>query len=131
MKHILLALIAALAVACSAKQAATAAPAQTEAAYLAGGCFWCVEHDMAKIPGVVDVVSGYAGGTVPNPTYQSHEGYREAVKVVFDPAKVSYRQLVDRFWPLIDPTVNLAAEPESLWPARWIVRDRNPITPSP
>ena len=104
MKHILLALIAALAVACSAKQAATAAPAQTEAAYFAGGCFWCVEHDMAKIPGVVDVVSGYAGGTVPNPTYQSHEGYREAVKVVFDPAKVSYRQLVDRFWPLIDPT---------------------------
>jgi peptide-methionine (S)-S-oxide reductase len=104
MKPLLLTIVAALFVACSPKGAATAAPAQAETAYFAGGCFWCVEHDMSKIPGVVDVVSGYAGGAIPNPTYESHEGYREAVKVVFDPAKVSYRQLVDRFWPLIDPT---------------------------
>jgi len=82
---------------------ANAAP-RLETAWFAGGCFWCVEHDMAKIPGVVDVVSGYAGGTLRNPTYENHEGHIEAVKVTFDPAKISYRQLVDRFWPLIDPT---------------------------
>jgi len=104
MKHILLTIAAALVVACSPKGAANAAAAHTEVSYFAGGCFWCVEHDMAKIPGVVDVVSGYAGGVTPNPDYQNHEGYREAVKVVFDPAKISYRQLVDRFWPTIDPT---------------------------
>ncbi|MGE5565734.1 MAG: peptide-methionine (S)-S-oxide reductase MsrA [Parcubacteria group bacterium] len=104
MKHLLLAITATLLLACSPKTAAHAAPARTETAYFAGGCFWCVEHDMAKIPGVIDVVSGYAGGTIPNPTYENHDGYREAVKVVFDPAKLSYRQLVDRFWPTIDPT---------------------------
>jgi len=106
MKHLFLAIAATLLLACSPKTGAQAAPKQTETAYFAGGCFWCVEHDMAKIPGVVDVISGYAGGEQPNPTYENHEGYREAVKVVFDPAKVSYRQLVDRFWPLIDPTDN-------------------------
>jgi peptide-methionine (S)-S-oxide reductase len=104
MKHLLLALAATVLLACSPKGAANAAPAHTEVGYFAGGCFWCVEHDMSKIPGVVDVVSGYAGGVMPNPTYDNHEGYREAVKVVFDPTKTSYRQLVDRFWPLIDPT---------------------------
>lgn len=104
MKHILLTIAAALIVACSPRGGANAAAAHTEVGYFAGGCFWCVEHDMSKIPGVVDVVSGYAGGTIPNPTYDNHEGYREAVKVVFDPAKISYRQLVDRFWPTIDPT---------------------------
>lgn len=106
MKPILIALIAALAVACSPQHGANAAAKQTDTAYFAGGCFWCVEHDMGKIPGVVDVVSGYAGGEIANPTYENHEGYREAVKVVFDPTKVSYRQLVDRFWPLVDPTDN-------------------------
>ncbi|HYG27247.1 MAG TPA: peptide-methionine (S)-S-oxide reductase MsrA [Caulobacteraceae bacterium] len=83
---------------------AHAAPKQTETAYLAGGCFWCVEADMAKIPGVIDVVSGYAGGDLKNPTYENHQGHIEAVKVVFDPKKISYRQLLDRFWPTIDPT---------------------------
>jgi len=104
MRPLLIALIAALAVACSPKGAANAAPKQTEVGYFAGGCFWCVEHDLAKIPGVIDVVSGYAGGENAKPSYENHEGYREAVKVVFDPAKISYRQLVDRFWPTIDPT---------------------------
>ena len=83
---------------------AHAAPKQTETAYFAGGCFWCVESDMAHIPGVIDVVSGYAGGDVKNPTYENHGTHLEAVRVVFDPSKISYRQLVDRFWPLIDPT---------------------------
>lgn len=83
---------------------AFAAPKATETAYFAGGCFWCAEHDMAAIPGVINVVSGYAGGDQKHPTYENHDGHLEAVKVVFDPAKISYRQLVDRFWPLIDPT---------------------------
>lgn len=96
-------LLTAFVLACSPQKAAKAAD-QTETAYFAGGCFWCVEHDMASIPGVIDVVSGYAGGDLKNPTYENHTGHLEAVKVVFDPAKISYRQLVDRFWPLIDPT---------------------------
>lgn len=82
---------------------AQAAP-KLETAWFAGGCFWCLEKDMEKIPGVVDAVSGYAGGDLKNPTYENHEGHREAVKVTFDPAKISYRQLVDRFWPLVDVT---------------------------
>lgn len=80
-----------------------AAP-KLETAWFAGGCFWCLEKDMEKIPGVVDAVSGYAGGDLKNPTYENHEGHREAVKVTYDPAKISYRQLVDRFWPLVDVT---------------------------
>ena len=104
MKHLLLAITATLLLACTPKGGASAAPANTETAYFAGGCFWCVEADMAKVPGVVDVVSGYAGGELKNPTYENHEGHIEAVKVVFDPARVSYRQLIDRFWPTIDPT---------------------------
>lgn len=82
---------------------AQAAP-KLETAWFAGGCFWCLEQDMAKIPGVVDAVSGYAGGDLKNPTYENHEGHREAVKVTYDPARISYRQLVDRFWLTIDPT---------------------------
>jgi peptide-methionine (S)-S-oxide reductase len=82
---------------------AQAAP-KLETAWFAGGCFWCLEKDMEKIPGVVDAVSGYAGGDLKNPTYENHEGHREAVRVTYDPAKISYRQLVDRFWPLVDVT---------------------------
>ena len=102
-RTILLTLFAVLMAACFPNRSA-AAPKQTETAYFAGGCFWCAEHDMAEIPGVLNVVSGYAGGDLKNPTYENHTGHIEAVKVVFDPAKISYRQLVDRFWPLIDPT---------------------------
>lgn len=78
-----------------------------EVAVFAGGCFWSVESNMEHIPGVVSAVSGYAGGTSPNPTYEAVEagnGYVEAVQVTFDPARISYRQLVDRFWRTIDPT---------------------------
>ncbi len=72
----------------------------------AGGCFWCMEHDMGAIPGVIEVMSGYTGGRNANPTYQNHPGHYEAVRVRFDPAVISYRQLVDRYWLYTDPTDN-------------------------
>ncbi len=74
----------------------------------AGGCFWCTETDFEKTIGVVDAVSGYAGGNVDNPTYHQvsagETGHREAVQVYYDPAKVSYEQLLEVFWRHIDPT---------------------------
>lgn len=77
-------------------------------AVFAGGCFWCVEADFDKVDGVVSTVSGYTGGTVVNPTYKqvSHEktGHYEAVKVTYDPDKVSYDALVDYYFHHIDPT---------------------------
>jgi peptide-methionine (S)-S-oxide reductase len=80
----------------------------TAKATFAGGCFWCVEADFDKVPGVVSTTSGYIGGTVANPTYQqvsnSKTGHAEAVEIVFDPAKVSYESLVEKFWRTIDPT---------------------------
>lgn len=79
-----------------------------ETAIFAGGCFWCVESDFDKIPGVIETVSGFTGGHKVNPTYEEVSaggtGHAEAVQVVFDPAKVSYQELVDRFWRTIDPT---------------------------
>ena len=77
-------------------------------AVFAGGCFWCVEADFDKVDGVVSTVSGYTGGTVAKPTYKqvSHEktGHYEAVKVTYDPDKVSYADLVDYYFHHIDPT---------------------------
>ena len=75
-------------------------------ATFAGGCFWCVESDFEKVPGVVEVISGYIGGRGENPTYEDYagKGYIEAVQVRYDPAKVSYQQLLDYFWRHIDPT---------------------------
>jgi peptide-methionine (S)-S-oxide reductase len=85
-----------------------AAQAATETAIFAGGCFWCVEADFDKVPGVISTTSGYTGGTVANPTYEQvsskHTGHAEAVQIVFDPAKVSYEKLLDYFWHTIDPT---------------------------
>lgn len=78
-----------------------------EVAVFAGGCFWSTEANFEHMPGVVSAVSGYAGGTRPNPTYEQVEagnGYVEAVQVSFDPSRITYRQLVDRFWRTIDPT---------------------------
>ena len=77
--------------------------AEAKTAIFAGGCFWCVEEAFDKVDGVSETVSGYAGGTKPNPTYGSHEGHQEAVKVTYDPAKVSYAVLLDHFWRNIDP----------------------------
>ena len=91
------------------KAATQATPAVTAKASFAGGCFWCVESDFDKIPGVISTTSGYTGGRVVKPTYEqvsSHNtGHAEAVEVVYDPAKVSYERLVAYFWHTIDPTV--------------------------
>ena len=101
-----------LALALLAAPAAAQAPAalsQTATAIFAGGCFWCVEADFDKLPGVIDTESGYTGGMVANPTYElvSAEvtGHAEAVRVTYDPAHVSYEKLLDHFWRHIDPTV--------------------------
>lgn len=89
--------------------AGTAMPATNyETAVFAGGCFWCVESDFDKVPGVVETISGYTAGHTLNPTYEEVSaggtGHTEAVQVVYDPAKVSYKALTDGFWHTIDPT---------------------------
>ena len=82
---------------------------KTDKAIFAAGCFWCTEEAFEKVPGVVSAVSGYTGGTVKNPSYEQvssgRTGHAEAVEVTFDPAKVSYEQLLDVFWVNHDPTV--------------------------
>jgi peptide-methionine (S)-S-oxide reductase len=91
------------------KPNASAAPTQTATAIFAGGCFWCVEADFEKLPGVVAAESGYTGGKTVNPTYEQtntgNTGHTEAVRITYDPAKVSYSALLDHFWKNIDPTV--------------------------
>src|SRR6476469_3750794 len=89
------------AVAASALFLADAGPvaaAALKTAVFAGGCFWSAQHDIEHTPGVVDVVVGYSGGSLPQPTYENHEGHLEAIRVTYDPAKISYRQLVDAFF---------------------------------
>lgn len=75
-------------------------------ATFAGGCFWCVEADFGKVPGVVKVISGYTGGHQENPTYEDYarKGHVEAVQVFYDSQKVSYKELLDHFWRNVDPT---------------------------
>lgn len=77
-------------------------------AIFAGGCFWCMEHPFDKLEGVVDTIVGYTGGHVENPTYEEVSsgttGHLEAVKVVYDPGKISYRELLQVFWRNINPT---------------------------
>ena len=80
-----------------------AVAADTKTAIFAGGCFWCMEAAFDEVNGVTDTTSGYAGGTKPNPTYGDHEGYQEAVRVTYDPAKVTYAKLLDQYWHNIDP----------------------------
>ncbi|HEX6720650.1 MAG TPA: peptide-methionine (S)-S-oxide reductase MsrA [Burkholderiaceae bacterium] len=102
--------LASLAVAGALALAAAAAAAQgpTAKATFAGGCFWCVEADFDKVPGVLSTTSGYTGGKLANPTYEQVAakltGHAEAVEIVFDPNKVSYEKLVEHFWRTIDPT---------------------------
>lgn len=83
-------------------------PAVTGRAIFAGGCFWCMESPFEKIPGVIEVVSGYTGGEKLNPSYQEVSaggtGHTEAVEVLFDPEQVSYEQLLEVFWMQINPT---------------------------
>ena len=78
--------------------------ARADTAVFAGGCFWCMESDFEKVPGVTDVVSGFTGGTIKDPTYYgNHTGHYESVLVTYDPAQVSYRDLLDYYWVHIDP----------------------------
>jgi peptide-methionine (S)-S-oxide reductase len=83
-------------------------PPTGEIATLAGGCFWCLEAVYDELRGVVDVTSGYAGGHVPNPSYQQvcggDTGHAEVVRIVFDPGKISYREILEVFFTIHDPT---------------------------
>jgi peptide-methionine (S)-S-oxide reductase len=113
-RFLLTALLTILFVPVAAEAAAAAAPAAPAArrvakATFAGGCFWCMEQPFDELPGVVSVTSGYTGGQKKNPSYEEVSaggtGHAEAVQIVYDPAKVSYQKLLDRFWHNIDPTV--------------------------
>ena len=90
------------------KPSASADSGSTKTAVFAGGCFWCTEADFEKVEGVVDAVSGYTGGSVENPTYKQVSagttGHVEAVKVIYDPSRVNYEQLLWVFWRTMDPT---------------------------
>ena len=78
--------------------------ASTEKAILAGGCFWGMQDLIRKLPGVISTRVGYSGGDVPNATYRNHRGHAEALEVVFDPDKMSYRDLLEFFFQIHDPT---------------------------
>ncbi|MGL5049520.1 MAG: peptide-methionine (S)-S-oxide reductase MsrA [Fusobacteriaceae bacterium] len=77
-------------------------------AYVAGGCFWCTEADMEKVPGVLEVISGYSGGKIANPTYKQvsagNTGHLESIKIKYDDEKISYSQLLNKFFRVIDIT---------------------------
>ncbi len=94
--------------AASAADAREAEPSGTEQATLGGGCFWCVEAPFLQLDGVEQVVSGYAGGDVPNPTYEmistGATGHAEVVQVTYDPAKLSYSDVLEVFFTVHDPT---------------------------
>jgi methionine-S-sulfoxide reductase len=83
--------------------AQTRGPRPRKAPSSRAAAFWCTEADFEKVPGVISAVSGYTGGTLDKPTYRNHEGHVEAVRVVFDPTKVSYATLVNRYWRTVDP----------------------------
>jgi peptide-methionine (S)-S-oxide reductase len=91
----------------AAAQSPPAGAAPLQRAVFAGGCFWCVEAAFDSVPGVVDVVSGFAGGTLANPSYErvtaGGTGHFEVVQVSYDPARVRYAQLLDVYWRNIDP----------------------------
>jgi methionine-S-sulfoxide reductase len=100
------ALIAACTIASS--QGQNSSPAETRTAIFAGGCFWCIQPAFDKATGVIKTIVGYCGGTEPNPTYEvvssEKTGYRESIQITYDPAKISYDQLLDIYWRQIDPT---------------------------
>jgi methionine-S-sulfoxide reductase len=83
-------------------------PTQTRTAIFAGGCFWCIQPAFDKANGVIKTVVGYCGGAEPNPTYElvssEKTRYRESIEITYDPAKISYEQLLDIYWRQIDPT---------------------------
>ena len=124
MKHAILILLAASAVNFSCSRPVQAIPPtkpvetmnpsesnannKTEIADLGGGCFWCMEAVFERLPGVVSVTSGFAGGTTENPTYREvcseTTGHAEVTEIAFDPAKISYAKLLEVFWQAHDPT---------------------------
>jgi peptide-methionine (S)-S-oxide reductase len=109
-KHFLFTLLAAGAINLAADAQSTNAmnTNKTEIADLGGGCFWCVEAVFERLPGVISVTSGFAGGTTENPTYQDvcteTTGHAEVTEIEFDPAKISYDKLLEVFWQAHDPT---------------------------
>ncbi len=114
--------------------ALAASSATPQTAIFAGGCFWCMENDMKAIPGVLAVDSGYTGGTLKNPTYQDvlteRTGHYEAVRVKFDPKQITYRQLLDRYWKLVDPTDNAGQfcdRGPSYRPAVFVTPEQKPL----
>lgn len=82
------------------------------------GCFWSVEAKFRRIPGVIDAISGYTGGTVENPSYEEvcsgETGHTEAVQIEYDPDRVSYEELLDAFWQIHDPTVKSKTQYQSV-----------------
>lgn len=95
--------------ACCIAASPAALAAETATAIFAGGCFWCIEADFEKLDGVIDVESGYIGGSTASPTYRQVSaggtGHAEAVRVRYDPRRAGYEKLLDYFWRHIDPTV--------------------------
>ena len=77
--------------------------AESQEAVFAGGCFWCLEHDLEKLDGVISAESGYSGGDLINPSYENHKGHQEVVKVTFDSNIISYKELLNNYWINIDP----------------------------
>src|SRR5579862_9668755 len=77
---------------------------QTERAVLAGGCFWGMQDLIRKMPGVLSTRVGYTGGRVENATYHNHESHAEAIEILFDPARLTFRQLLEFFFQIHDPT---------------------------
>ena len=109
MKHMIASILLAAGYTMAAADSPAPPAGQDATAIFAGGCFWCVEADFEKLPGVIAAESGYTGGEEKNPTYQQvsagRTGHAEAVRVRYDPAQVSYGQLLTHFWRNIDPTV--------------------------
>ena len=77
--------------------------AESQEAIFAGGCFWCLEHDLEKLNGVISAESGYSGGDLMNPSYEKHAGHQEVVKVIFDSKLITYEELLQKYWINIDP----------------------------
>jgi peptide-methionine (S)-S-oxide reductase len=92
----------------SAEPSPSPSPAKTATATFGGGCFWCLDAVFQYVPGIVKITSGYAGGTVPSPTYEEvctgRTGHAEVVQITYNPDKVSYNDLLDLFWKAHDPT---------------------------
>ena len=103
-----LSLLSAMSLLTSASAADSAPSGKTETAIIGGGCFWCVEAQYKMLKGVKKVVSGYAGGTVDNPTYKQvcngDTGHAEVVEIQYDPALISFKDIIDLFWLAHDPT---------------------------